>query len=141
MATISPVTLAITRIPNTTPALVRFNLNYTITGSNHDIASEMSYREICQIIGDDTPGDGTDDILNTLVDSTLTFSGINTGFGRGFSLVLPLSSLDEDSGGPAIQEDEIRARVTLTPIPTSRESNLVQVNVPVFEQAKTAARA
>ena len=97
MATISPVTLAITRIPNTN--LVRFNHNYSITGSNHDIASEMSYREVCQIIGDDTPGDGTDDHLGTLVDQTITFSGTSTGFGRGFGLVLPLSSLDEDSGG------------------------------------------
>jgi hypothetical protein len=31
--------------------------------------------------------------------------------------------------------------VTLTPIATTRESNLVQVNVPVFEQAKKAATA
>jgi hypothetical protein len=49
----------------------------------------MSYREVCQIIGDDTPGDGTDDPLRLLVDQTITFSGTSTVFGRGFSLVLP----------------------------------------------------
>ena len=129
MATISPVNLAITRIPNTN--LVRFNLNYTIAGSNHDIASEMSYREVCKIIGDDTPGDGTDDLLGTLVDETITFTGTRPGFGRGFGLVLPLSSLDEDSGGPLPQADEIRALVTITPIlpsESSRESNQVTIS-------------
>lgn len=129
MATINPINLAITRINNTN--FVRVKLDYTITGSNHDIASEMSYREVCRIIGDDTPGDGTDDILGTLLDNTITFTGTNTGFGRGFSLVLPLSLLDEDSGGVLPQGDEIRALVTITPIlpsESSRESNQITIS-------------
>ncbi len=41
-------------------------------------------------------------------------------------LFLPRSVLDEDNE-TFIQADEIRAKVTLTPIPTSRESNLVRL--------------
>ena len=70
MATIGPVTLTITHKPN---GRLLFNLHYTITGSDYDKATEMSYREVCQVIGDDTPGDGTDDVIDTLlIDENLT---------------------------------------------------------------------
>ena len=61
---------------------------------------------------------------------TITFSGTSTGFGRGWTLILPLNSLDEDRGGVLPQADEIRALVTLTPIlpsQSSRESNQVTI--------------
>lgn len=133
MATISPVTLEITRIPNTD--LARIRISYSITGSNQDIATGQSYSEICQLIGDDTPGDGTDDILGAPLSGTITFSGTSTGFQRGFSLSVPLRLLDEDSGGVIPQSDEIRALVTITPIlpaPASRESNQVTLSASVI---------
>lgn len=125
MASIQPITLRITRIPNT--ADVNIDVSYVVSGSGHDLATEQNYREVCQLIGDDTPGDGTDDVLRTLLDSTTVFGGTSVNFTRIIQLRLPASVLDEDSGGPVIQEDEIRARVTLTPIPTSRESNQIRM--------------
>ena len=130
MATIGPVTLTITPAPNTN--LFGINVNYRISGSNHDVSFEMSYREVCQLIGDDTPGDGTDDPLHTLRDATITFSGTSVNFDRGFHLTLPANVLDEDRGTFLPQADEIRALVTLTPIlQASRESNQVTINASV----------
>jgi hypothetical protein len=122
MARISPVTLTIT--PATNSAKVVVYVGYTVFGSNHDLAAEQHYREVCELVGDDTPGDGTDDVLKNLLDTTTVFDGSN--FTRSISQELDRSILDEDSQSP-FQKDEIRAKVTLTPIPTSRESNLVQI--------------
>lgn len=138
MASIQPITLRISpTLPN---GMVSVDISYTVSASNHDLASEQNYRELCELIGDDTPGDGTDDIIRKVVDQTLVFSGTFPHQSRAIQFFMPASQLNEDATGPFLEADEIRARVTLTPIPTSRESNLVQVNVPVFEQAKSAAR-
>jgi hypothetical protein len=123
MASITPITLTIQPVPNS--ANVSVQVGYVVSGTSHDLATEQNYREVCQLIGDDTPGDGTDDILRTLFDTTTVFTG--SAFTRAIQLFMPLSELDEDREGPFIQEDEIRAKVTLTPIPTSRESNLVRI--------------
>jgi hypothetical protein len=125
MASIQQVTLAITPVPNS--ANVSIDVGYVVSGSSHDLATGQNYREVCQLIGDDTPGDGTDDILRTIFDATTVFTGNSVHFTRAIQLFLPRSVLDEDNEGPQIQEDEIRAKVTLTPIPTSRESNLVRI--------------
>lgn len=129
MASIQAITLTITPVPNS--ANVSVQVGYVVSPSNHDLASGQHYREVCQLIGDDTPGDGTDDILRTIFDATTVFpSPGGGGFSRAIQLFLPASALDEDSG-TVLDEDEIRARVTLTPIPTSRESNLVRMGGPV----------
>jgi hypothetical protein len=60
MATISPVNLQIPRVSNSTKVSVRSQVN----PSNHDVTAGQHYREICQLTGDDTPGDGTDDVLH-----------------------------------------------------------------------------
>ena len=125
MASIESVTLTIMPVPNS--AMVSVNVGYRVRGSSHDIAAEQNYRELCQLIGDDTPGDKTDDILYNLLDQTTAFSGTGpNSLQRAIQHFVPVSILDEDSGGPFLEEDEIRARVTLIPIPTSRESNLVR---------------
>jgi len=123
MASIQQVNLAITPVPNSANVIV--DVGYVVSGSSHDIATQQHYREVCQLIGDDTPGDGTDDVLRTIFDSTTVCSG--NSFQRVLQVVVPRSVLDEDNDGPQIQEDEIRAKVTLTPIPTSRESNLIRM--------------
>jgi hypothetical protein len=125
MASIQQVRLTITPVPNS--ANVSVDVGYVVSASNHDLATEQNYREICQLIGDDTPGDGTDDILRAIFDATTVFTGNIPHFTRAIQLFLPRSVLDEDNEGPFIQADEIRAKVTLTPIPTSRESNLVRL--------------
>jgi hypothetical protein len=125
MASVQPVTLTITPIPNSTNVSV--GVGYVVSASSHDLATDQHYREVCQLIGDDTPGDGTDDVLRTIFEATTVFSGNSAHFTRAIQLFLPRSVLDEDNDGPFIQADEIRAKVTLTPIPTSRESNLVRL--------------
>jgi hypothetical protein len=125
MASITPVTLTITPIADS--ADVSIQVGYEVRASNHDLATEQNYHEVCQLIGDDTPGDGTDDALRTIFDTTTVFTGNSVAFTRPIQLRVPRSELDEDSEGPVIQADEIRAKVTLTPIPTSRESNLVRL--------------
>ena len=104
MASIQQVALTITPVPNSTNVSV--SVGYVVSASNHDLASEQHYREVCQLIGDDTPGDGTDDILRTLFDGTTVFSGNGAHFTRALQLFLPRSVLDEDNEGPFIQADE-----------------------------------
>jgi hypothetical protein len=126
MASIGPVTLTITPVLNSTNVSV--GVGYVVSGSGHDLATEQNYQEVCHLIGDDTPGDGTDDILRKIFEGTTVFTGNTVSFTRAIQLFLPKSVLDEDNNGITVfQEDEIRARVTLTPIPTSRESNLILV--------------
>jgi hypothetical protein len=138
MASISPVTLTIT--PSTTPGMVNIFVSYQVHASGDDIATEQKYHEVCAIIGDDTPGDGTDDFLFNLSDGTTVFDGTSTGFQRSPEMWnVPLSALDEDNDGVVIRADEIRAKVTLTPIPASRESNLVVVGGVVVNQLASTA--
>lgn len=125
MASIQPINLRITRVPNS--ANVSIDVGYVVSASNHDLATEQNYREVCELIGDDTPGDGTDDIIRTILDTTTVFGGTGVHITRAIQFFLPASALDEDSGRPFLEEDEIRARVTLTPIPTRRESNQVVI--------------
>jgi hypothetical protein len=51
-------------------------------------------------------------------------------FTRAIQVFLPQSALDEDSGQPFVEEDEIRARVKLTPLPlktVTLESDLIKI--------------
>jgi len=133
MASIGPVTLTITPVPNSTNVSV--GVGYVVSGSGHDLATEQNYQEVCHLIGDDTPGDGTDDILRKIFEDVTVFTGNTVSFTRAIQLFLPASALDEDNNGIiAFEEDEIRARVTLTPIPTSRESNLIRRGGPVISK-------
>ena len=122
MASIKPITLTIT--PNTNNGKLIVYVHYVISASPNDVATEQNYREVCELIGDDTPGDGKDDVIKTLSDGTTVFDGIFSHLTRIFQVELSRSELDEDSG-PILQDDEIRARVTLTPIAATRESNVV----------------
>lgn len=124
MATIGPITLTIG--PGNSPSNASVQVGYTVSASNHDLASAQTYRDVCELIGDDTPGDGTDDLLVKLREEIIVFTSNTPHFTRAIQQFVPLTKLDEDAGFVVLEEDEIRARVTLTPIPTSRESNLVR---------------
>ncbi len=125
MASVQAGNLTITPVANSDNVSVY--VGYMVAASSHDLATGQHYREVCELIGDDTPGDGTDDPLRTIYDATTTFDGSHSAYTRAIQLFLPRSALDEDSGRPILDEDEIRARVTLVPIPTSRESNLIRL--------------
>lgn len=134
MATVGPITLTIG--PGNSPSNASVQVGYTVSASSHDLASAQTYRDVCELIGDDTPGDGTDDLLVKLREEIIVFTSNTPHFTRSIQQFVPLTKLDEDAGIVVLEEDEIRARVTLTPIPTSRESNLVRrgglVNQPVI---------
>jgi len=132
MASIGPVSLRIIDVPNSSNASI--DVGYTVSASSHDLATQQHYREVCELIGDDTPGDGTDDILRTLRDEVIDFDN-HPSFTRAIQVFVPVSLLDEDRGVVTQEDDEIRARVTLTPVPTRRESNLIRRGVPVINPA------
>ena len=105
-------------------------VGYVVSGSNFDVATGQAYREVCHLIGDDTPGDGTDDNLKKIFEDTTVFSANTAHFTRAIQLFLPRSALDEDSGQPFLEEDEIRARVKMTPLPpkiVTLESDVIKL--------------
>jgi len=128
MASIQRVTLKIQKVPNSPKLFIQ--VGYSVTGSTLDTVQLQPYREVCQLIGDDTPGDGTDDLISKIFDTTTVFFPGLPKQTRVLGLELPASQFDEDSGGIIPKEDQIRARVTLTPIPkpASRESNQIVLN-------------
>jgi len=132
MAFVTPITLRIFAKPNSTTNLFA-EVRYTIHADGKDVPNNQSYREVCELIGDDTPGDGTDDLLKVVRDVTSQFGGTAVEIVHDTVYDLPKTLFDEDNNGTFNQADEIRARVTLTPISanvgsTSRESNQVVLN-------------
>jgi|SoiMethySBSTD1v2_1073268.scaffolds.fasta_scaffold598210_2 hypothetical protein len=140
MVSIGNVKLEIFEGPPTTSAgfaIVR--VSYQITATHHDAQHEQSYRELVRLIGVDTgPGeDGKSEILigGTIWDGVVVFSTSQVSFTQIHEKQLATSVLDEDSGPGPIRRDEIRARVTLSPIPpasSNRESNLVTRGEPII---------
>ena len=68
-------------------------VGYVVSGSNFDVVTGQEYREVCHLIGDDTPGDGTDDNLRKLFENTTVFSANTAHFTRAIQLFLPRSAL------------------------------------------------
>lgn len=127
MATIGPVSLAVA----INVANADITCTYSLTGSAFDVASGQPYLEVCKLVGDDTgivpAEDNTDDnIVNGLLTPIFNFPVVFTStasIARTRTKTIAKSNLDEDVG-----TDEIRAVVTLTPLPpsaSSRESNQV----------------
>ncbi len=126
MATIGPVELKI-RLKGD-EALVE--VGYEITFDSYDQHSNQAYVEVCRLIGDDTatgdpPGqDQTLGFLTPLFVTDTTANGQPTAK-RDWKKTFRKADLDEDPGPNA---DELRARVTLTPVQpaaATAESNLV----------------
>jgi hypothetical protein len=131
MASISPVELVIT---DQSSDEVLVQVRYTIRRTHHDAEHEQAYHEMVELIGVDTgePGeDGVDDILpiDKVSDGVVVFTANQQEFTRSPHATFTRAELDEDSHPFLPRSDEIRARVTLTPLPPtapSRESNLVR---------------
>ena len=132
MATISDVVLKITNKPGGKEAEVE--VSYDILFDSYDQHSDQVYAEVCRLMGDDTntgdpPGAAPDDTLGFLTPLFFrnTRSGGQPKLSRNWTRTFRMADLDEDRG-PIPNPDEIRALVTLSPIPpatTSRESNVV----------------
>jgi hypothetical protein len=114
MAEINEITLTIIPKPNSTNLFSE--IRYSIQGNDEDVANELRYRQVCELIGDDTPSDGTDDVLYLVRDVTTQFAGTAVKYVYDTVLDLPRSLYDEDKSPILPLADEIRARVTLTPI-------------------------
>lgn len=130
MATISDIKLSILDHSGSATA----QLSYTISASNFD--AEQSYVERVELIGvDEGPHeDGHSEVLAAIPDGVVTFDSSLGSVSRGPEIHLSSSAvLDEDPG--FFRADEIKARVTLTPLPrtVSRDSNVVVRGAPVFE--------
>ena len=131
MAAISDVSLSIT---DGGPGEAHVEVSYKISATHHDVEHEQAYREVVQLMGVDSPPvigeDGIDDPLagGVISDTVVTFSGSEQAFVETRARNVPEQILDEDPG-PFIRTDEIRARVTLTPLPPAEvrgESNVVE---------------
>jgi len=127
MASISAVSLSVV----TNVANADITVTYSLTGSAFDIASGQPYTEICKLMGDDTgivpAEDNVDDVIpNGLMTPIFSIPVVFTNalpINRTRTKTIAKSDLNEDVG-----TDEIRALVTLTPLPpvaVSRESNQV----------------
>ncbi len=140
MASISNVTLAITR--NVANALV--DISYTVQWNEFDRNSDLTYLAAFRLIGDDTGQDGDnaaagdDPISLGVLPIPLTFLSSNGQTSTTVTIptkTIAWANLNEDSGFAALadNDDEIRAVVTLTPqlpVATSRESTAVVVTSP-----------
>ncbi|MEA3034209.1 MAG: hypothetical protein QOJ94_3229 [Sphingomonadales bacterium] len=108
-------------------------VHYQIRGSQQDVLLKRRYREIAELIGDDT-GAGEDGVSEPIPDgiivsTVMTFTG-TAPITRDQRIPLPSKALDEDPSGPIAAipvEDEILAQVTLTPITVPQVSALSNV--------------
>ena len=132
MASISSVDLRIfPNVPSVGEALVQ--VSYTIAATLDDASAERSYRELVQLlslgrrIGDPSVEHAVPD--GTISDGVVVFTGSAVGFVRIPERTLPLADLQQ--GVSPLQQEPIRARVTLTPLPPaapSQDSNIVQLS-------------
>jgi hypothetical protein len=132
VATIGDVVLKITNQSDKKTAVVE--VTYDIEFDTYDQHSDQPYQEVCRLMGDDTiigdpPAAGTDDTLGFLTPLFFrdTRSAGQPKLTRQWKKTFRLADLDEDRGNIP-DPDEIRALVTLNPIPPAasrRESNVV----------------
>jgi hypothetical protein len=160
MASVSNLTLGIEVVNDGADLEAIVTASYRINWSSYDQNSNQPYRESCVLIGDDSgitpPEDGTDDAIPNgqlfpqLLFPTLPVNGgltpvaspliplLQTTSSNGATFLdrvhtkrINLSNLDEDQD-PVPNPDEIRARVTMTPVlpvAVTRESAEFPLNV------------
>ena len=92
---------------------------YRVRPTEHDVEHRQMYRELVEVIGDDSgPGeDGVSEKLSVAPLSNSLVSFASQGWAtRIHTKDVPISVLNEDPH-PIFRTDEIQAQVTLTPIP------------------------
>lgn len=127
-------------------AKANVDVTYEIQFSKKDIETKQVYAEECRLIGDDThagdpatdpgpmsPGDDTIGFLTPLFNKNTKADG-NQSIERHLTKKFRTADLNEDRGSMP-NPDELRARVTLTPVkpttgnPVKRESRMVKVKL------------
>ncbi len=137
MATIGPVKLALKVKGDTATVDVTYDIKFSAT----DIKNKQSYEEECRIIGDDThaadpPTAGGDDTLEFLTPlfNKPVKAGKTETVSRHIKKTFRALDLDEDQGSIP-NPDEIRALVTLRPVPPAtgkpvqRQSPMVKLKM------------
>jgi hypothetical protein len=137
MASIGPVKLNIKK-QSDTEFLV--DVKYEILFDSYDVGSNQPYAEVCRLMGDDTgtgdpPDAGPDDTIGFL--TPLFFRSTQADgsekLERHWTKTFRKADLDEDRG-PIPNPDEIKAVVTLTPVPpatVTAESDLVKKRIKI----------
>jgi len=132
MASIEHVTLEV--LADSPSNGVQVNVSYKITATLDDVPAGRTYRELVQLVkvGRMIGAPGVEHLVpgGTVWDGTVLFTGDGVSFVHSRELTLPSADLAQDS---ALQTEEIRARVTLIPLPAlppTMESNTVQLNGP-----------
>jgi hypothetical protein len=137
MALIEYVKLQVFSSP---PDSVAMNVDYKIEATLDDVPAGRTYRELVQLVrvGRKIGEPGIEHLVpdGTVWDGTVLFTGNEVGFTHSRDWTLSSADLAQDS---ALQAEEIRARVTLIPLPAqppTMESNTVQLNAaPTSEQS------
>jgi hypothetical protein len=134
MATMTTPQLTI--VGSQVPGFSTLTVKYTVTFNAFDQASGQPYRERIEVIGDDTAvsdpaAAGADDSLATVNNAGIIQAGAQVQ-ARTHILTLTNATLNEDIGAIP-NPDEIRVKVTLTPIAPAAvgpiESNLVALQL------------
>jgi hypothetical protein len=134
MAALTTPNLVVTPIQDNRDVDVEYKIDFDF----FDNATNLRYRHLAQLIGDDTNVTGDpassapDEVLATLRDEVVRATDADEVNGNNLprlgveiKQVVGKSLLNEDIGNP--NPDEIRVKVTLTPLlptPIVRESNL-----------------
>jgi hypothetical protein len=129
----------LTIVGSPTPGFSKLTVTYSITFSAFDQASGQPYLERIDIVGDDTNLDDLHAGIFAFEDQVLHSVNVGTIHApvavqaRSHVITLPNAKLNEDTAAAA-NPDEIRAKVTLTPIFPAvvgpAESNLVALQLP-----------
>jgi hypothetical protein len=123
---------------SSSPGNVLVNVGYKIEAALDDVAAGRTYRELVQLVrvGRKVGVPGVEHLVpgGTIWDGTVLFTGDQVGFTHSRELSVPAAAIAQDS---ALQAEEIRARVTLIPLPPqspTMESNTVQLNAPPMSE-------
>lgn len=119
MAKLSAVKLKL----STKGAMTTVDVSYTITFSKKEVTDKVVFKETCRLIGDDTDvGDpasaGADDVLGFLTPMFNKRTAAEGSLERSWTKKYRNAQLDEDRGKDV---DEIRALVTLIPVPPAAD--------------------
>jgi hypothetical protein len=132
MASIGPITFQLTAIAPVGTAQVE--IDYLITGAAEDIAEGRRYQEVAQIlsnghrIGDPSLKHAVSIAEIPMPNGVIAFDGTHVTFPRQINGTTAMANLVQ--GTSPLAPEPLFIRVTLTPLPPTRDSNIVQPNPP-----------
>lgn len=105
---------------------VNLKIEYDVTFDNFDVATNLRYRQLCNLVGIDSANDtaaaGPDDILQTFFLESVSADSVSVRHQSGVFTV-PRAALNEDQGSIP-NPDELRMRVRIEPVlPANQSAN------------------